>query len=94
MPPHLSHLLQSIDVGCFPPLKRAYGNEISDLARYGSKQIKKGAFLPAFKAAFEGAMTKENIFASFRSAGLVPHSPQAVISKLDAILRTPTRPKP
>jgi hypothetical protein len=24
MPPHLSHLLQPLDVGCFAPLKRAY----------------------------------------------------------------------
>lgn len=28
MPPHSSHLLQPLDVGCFSPLKRAYGNEI------------------------------------------------------------------
>jgi hypothetical protein len=64
------------------------------LARYGSKQIKKEAFLPAFKAAFEKAITKENICASFRGAGLVPHDPEAVLSKLDVVLRTPTPPKP
>ena len=29
MPAHSSHLLQPLDVGCFSPLKRAYGNEIS-----------------------------------------------------------------
>jgi hypothetical protein len=94
MPPHSSHLLQPLDVGCFAPLKRAYGDEISGLARYGTKQIKKEAFLPAFKAAFEKAITKENICASFRGAGLVPHDPEAVVSKLDVVLRTPTPPKP
>jgi hypothetical protein len=94
MPAHSSHLLQPLDVGCFSPLKRAYGNEISSLARYGSKQIKKEAFLPAFKAAFEKSITKENICASFRGAGLVPHDPEAVLSKLDVVLRTPTPPKP
>jgi hypothetical protein len=93
MPPHSSHLLQPLDVGCFSPLKRAYGDEISSLARYGTKQIKKEAFLPAFKAAFEKAMTKENICAGFRGAGLVPYDPEAVISKLDVVLRTPTPPK-
>jgi hypothetical protein len=64
------------------------------LARYGSKQIKKEAFLPAFKAAFEKAITKENICASFRGAGLVPHDPEAMLSKLVVVLRTPTPPKP
>ena len=64
------------------------------MARYGSKQIKKEAFLLAFKAAFKKAITKENICAGFRGAGLVPHSPETVISKLDVVLRTPTPPKP
>jgi hypothetical protein len=27
MPPHSSHLLQPLDVGCFGPLKKAYGRE-------------------------------------------------------------------
>ena len=94
MPPPSSHLLQPLDVGCFAPLKRAYGDEISSLARYGTKQIKKKAILLAFKAAFEKAIAKENICASFRGAGLVPYNPEAVISKLDVVLRTPTPPKP
>jgi hypothetical protein len=94
MPPHLSHLLQPLDVGCFSPLKRAYGDEINSLAQYSTKKIKKEAFLPAFKAAFEKAMTKDNICAGFRGAGLVPHDLEAVILKLDVVLCTPTLPKP
>lgn len=41
-------------------------------------------------------MIENNIRAGFRGAGLVPHDPQAVISKLDIKLRTPspTRPPP
>jgi hypothetical protein len=39
-------------------------------------------------------MTKDNICAGFRGAGLVPHDPEAVISKLDVVLHTPTPPKP
>jgi hypothetical protein len=71
-------------------LKRAYGDEINSLARYGTKKIKKEAFLPAFKAAFKKSMTKENICAGFRSAGLVLHNLEAVILKLDVVLCTPT----
>jgi hypothetical protein len=94
MPPHLSHLLQPLDVGCFSPLKRAYSDEISSLARYSTKKIKKEAFLLAFKAAFEKAMTKENICAGFRSARLVLHNLEAVISRLDVVLCMLTPPKP
>jgi hypothetical protein len=81
-------------VGCFSPLKRAYSDEISSLAQYSSKQIKKEAFLLAFKAAFKRLITKENICASFRGAGLVPHKLEAVLLKLNVVLRTPTPPKP
>jgi hypothetical protein len=31
MPPHLSHLLQPLDVGCFAPLKKAYGRQAENL---------------------------------------------------------------
>jgi hypothetical protein len=81
-------------VGCFSPLKRAYSNEISSLAQYSTKKIKKEAFLPAFKVAFKKAIIKENICAGFRGARLVLHNPEAVISKLDVVLCTPTPLKP
>ena len=34
-------------------------------------------------------MIAENIKAGFRGAGLVPHNPEAVLSKLDVRLQTP-----
>jgi hypothetical protein len=94
MPPYSSHLLQLLNVGCFSPLKRAYGDEINSLAQYSTKKIKKEAFLPAFKVAFKKLITKENICAGFRSAGLVLHNPEAVILKLDVVLCTLTPLKP
>jgi hypothetical protein len=75
-------------------LKRAYSDKISRLAQYSTKQIKKEAFLPAFKAAFKKAMTKENICAGFRGARLVLHNLEAVILKLDIVLCMPTPLKP
>ena len=93
MPAHSSHLLQPLDVACFSPLKRKYGDIISGLARNRTHHISKEAFLPAFKIAFEQSFTKENIQAGFRGAGLVPHDPQAVLSKLDVRLQTP-KPSP
>jgi hypothetical protein len=65
MPLHSSHLLQPLDVACFSPLKRAYGDEISVLARDRIYYINKQTFLPAFKVAFKKAFTKENVCAGF-----------------------------
>ncbi|KAF7566706.1 hypothetical protein PtrM4_150260 [Pyrenophora tritici-repentis] len=92
MPPHSSHLLQPLDVGCFSPLKRAYSREVESLMRNHINHITKLEFLPAFKAAFDQAFTPANICSAFRGAGLVPLQPEAVLSKVDVQLRTPTPP--
>ena len=90
LPPHSSHITQPLDVGFFSVLKRAYGHEISTFIRAHINHITKVEFLLAFHAAYDRSMTKENIAGGFRGAGLIPFDPQAVISKLDVKLRTPT----
>jgi hypothetical protein len=90
MPPHSSHLLQPLDVGCFGPLKKAYGREIEQFIRKSVTYISKTEFFLAFHAAFQATMTESNIKGGFRGAGLVPLNPESVISKLDVQLRTST----
>ena len=93
MPAYLLYLLQLLNVGCFSPLKRAYSDEISSLARYSSKQIKKEAFLLAFKVAFKKLIIKENICISFRGTSLVLYNLEAVLLKLNIVLYTLILPK-
>jgi len=88
--PHSSHLLQPLDVGCFGPLKKAYGRQVEDLVRARLTHVSKEDFLPAFQKAFQLAMTESNVQAGFQGAGLVPYDPETVISKLDVRLSTPT----
>ena len=92
MPPHSSHLLQPLDVGCFSPLKRAYSREVESLIRNHIQHVTKLEFLPAFKAAFDRSFTLANVCSAFRGAGLVPLEPKTVLLKLDVQLRTPTPP--
>jgi hypothetical protein len=92
MPPHSSHLLQPLDVGCFSPLKRAYSHEIESLIRNHINHVTKLEFLPAVKAAYNRSFTPANIRSAFQGAGLIPHQPDVVLSKLDVQLRTPTPP--
>jgi DDE superfamily endonuclease/helix-turn-helix, Psq domain len=92
MPPHSSHLLQPLDVGCFSSLKKAYGQEIEKKMRAGTSHISKEDFFPAFFNAFKKAMTTQNILGGFRGSGLMPYNPESVLSKLDVKLKTPTPP--
>jgi hypothetical protein len=61
MPLHLSHLLQPLDVGCFAPLKKAYGDEVNELMRNWINHVTKQEFLLCFKAAYKKAITPSNI---------------------------------
>jgi hypothetical protein len=89
MPAHASHILQPLDVSCFGPLKKAYGKEVSVLMSKYITHITKVKFLACFKTAHYAAMTPSNVQGGFQGAGLVPHDPDAVLSKLD-IVRTPS----
>jgi hypothetical protein len=90
--PHSSHLTQPLDVGIFSPLKWAYGDQISRLIRLRITHITKDEFFPAFKAAFNAVFTEQNVKSGFRGSGMVPWNPEAVISKLDIRIRTPSLP--
>ncbi len=92
MPAHSSHILQPLDVGCFGPLKAAYGQQIENYMRRYINHIMKLEFLPAFKEAWNATFTKENICGGFRGAGLVPYDPERVISNLNIKLQTPPPP--
>ena len=65
MPAHSSHILQPLNVGCFSPLKKAYGRQIEDMMRAHISHITKDDFFPAFHAAFNIAMTESNIQGGF-----------------------------
>lgn len=95
MPAHSSHLLQPLDVGCFAPLKKAYGRFISDLARRGYNHIDKYDFLMDYQHARLEAFQSANptIQNSFAASGLVPLDAERVLNKLNISLRTPTPPQ-
>jgi hypothetical protein len=71
-----------------------YGRQIEGFMKAHIHHITKVEFLMAFKAAYPQSITVQNAQAGFRGAGLIPFDPQAVISKLDIKLRTPTPTSP
>ncbi|EED11996.1 conserved hypothetical protein [Talaromyces stipitatus ATCC 10500] len=92
MPPHSSHLLQSLDVGCFAVLKQQYGQLVEQRMRLGFNHINKIDFLTAFPQARTMAYKAQTIRNSFTATGLVPFNPDRVIQQLDIQLKTPTPP--
>lgn len=92
MPPHSSHLLQPLDVGCFSPLKRSYGKIVEDKMRLGINHIDKLEFLDGYKQARKAVFSESNIRSGFAATGLVPYDPDRVLSTLNVQLRTPTPP--
>jgi hypothetical protein len=92
MPSHSSHLLQPLDVGCFGVLKHFYGQAVQDLARVGSTHIGKLDFLHLYPAARAATYTTSTIASSFMASGIIPYSPETVLSKLD--IRPPSSTPP
>jgi hypothetical protein len=90
LPPYSSHLTQPLDVGFFAVLKQVYSRQIKTFIKAHINYITKVEFFLAFQAVYVESMTVQNAQARFRGADLVPFDPQAVISKLDIKLQTPT----
>lgn len=84
------HISSSLDVGCFSPLKTAYGKQIEEIIQAGITPITKETFFPAFFMAYQTAMTEKNIQAGFRGADVVPFDSGIVISQLDTRFKRPT----
>ena len=93
MPAHSSHLLQPLDVGCFAPLKKAYGSQVEKKMRLGINHIDKEEFLPAFHTAHQQAMTASNIISGFKATGLAPFDPDEVLANLAPVLEATPSPR-
>ncbi|KFZ25226.1 hypothetical protein V502_00295, partial [Pseudogymnoascus sp. VKM F-4520 (FW-2644)] len=67
-----------------------YRQQIETFIKACINHITKVEFFLAFHAAYKQSITPENAKAGFCGAGLVPFNPNAVLSKLDVKLQTPT----
>lgn len=91
LPPHSSHLLQPLDVGCFGPTKNLYGQKVQELMQQGIQSITKEDFLYLYPTFHQHTLSASNIKRGFKATGLVPLSPERV-SKPYLQLKTPTPP--
>jgi hypothetical protein len=78
----LIHLINyNLYVGCFAPLKEAYGREVMRSIQNGIHHIDRENFLDLYRASRKVPASK-NICSGFAASGLVPLDPQRVLDRL------------
>ena len=82
LPPHLTHILQPLDVSVFGPLAKAYKKRLHDIAIYRALAITKKEFLEIYQAARSKAISSSNIASAWRATGLIPYDPSTVLLKI------------
>jgi hypothetical protein len=92
MPPHLSHLLQPLDVGCSGPLKKVYGGLVEAKMRLGFNYINKHDFLKAYPKARRQVFIIKNLQSGFRATRIEPFDLEEVLKRFNYIITTPTPP--
>ena len=80
-PPHSTHRLQPLDVGCFAPLATFYSQALDHLIRQsqGRTTISKRDFFSIFWPAFQRAFSEKNICSAWSKTGIWPFRPEEVL---------------
>jgi hypothetical protein len=79
LPPHTSHILQPLDVGCFGPFQKIYDNLKAKFMRENSSSsIPKHSVCNLSCKAYMLSLTPTNLCSSFRKCEIYPFDPSAV----------------
>ncbi|KJZ68915.1 hypothetical protein HIM_11701 [Hirsutella minnesotensis 3608] len=91
LPPHLTHLLQPLDVVVFQPLKHYHAKAVDLVVRDGCTDITKLEFLDFIQDVRKQAFRQSTIISAFRKTGIVPFNQELVLAVMKARkARTPT----
>ncbi|XP_061196712.1 uncharacterized protein LOC133204990 [Saccostrea echinata] len=83
LPPHCSHILQPMDVGCFGPFQLKYNQECLSFSRLNHKTVTRYDVCALACKAYTAALSPTNIQAAFSKSGIYPfQSADSMIEKL------------
>ncbi|CDO69050.1 hypothetical protein BN946_scf184834.g57 [Trametes cinnabarina] len=90
--PNSTHVLQGLDVACFGAFKTHYSRALAEYRHVTNRSITKDTFLKLVEKPFKLAFTPSTIRAAFRSTGLEPINPSAILPEQLAPSQTNSAP--
>jgi hypothetical protein len=81
MPPHLTHLLQPLDVAVFQPLKHYQAKALDTIIRDGCAHITKLEFLAYIQQIRTQASKDSTVKSAFKKTGIHPFNLQVVLQE-------------
>ena len=90
LPPHTSHLTQSLDVAIFSPLKQHMAVELHGIIETEIVQLQKVEWLSAYIRARERAFCISNILSAFSEANLFPFNSKKVLRRIPSSIVSQT----
>jgi hypothetical protein len=88
LPPHSSHLTQSLDVSIFKPLKTLIASAIEPLVSTELHRIMKAEWLLVYIQAHDSAFSIRNIQSSFSGTSIMLFNPSKVIDRVKPLTLT------
>jgi hypothetical protein len=92
MPPHLTHLLQPLDVVIFQPYKHYHAKELDIMVRDGVTNFTKLEFLQCIQSVRKQTFKRTTIHSAFKKTGIWPLNPKMVLELVHfrATVQTPS----
>jgi hypothetical protein len=81
-PPHSTHTLQPLDIGCFKPLSGTYSKKLTNHLQksQGLIAVKKEDFFPLVWGAWESSFKTETILQFFEATGILLMEPDVILN--------------
>ena len=80
--PHTTHLMQSLDVACFQPLKHYHRQSIDQAVMLEATKFPVTEFFCIYNEIHERVFTSSTILSAFRKTRIHPFNPEKVIASL------------
>jgi len=82
LPPHTTHFLQPLDVGCFQPNKHYHREAVNEATRMGNRDYNRMDFFADIERIRHQTFKESTIKSSFKKTGIWPFNPEIVLQKL------------
>jgi len=82
LPPHTTHFLQPLNIGCFQPNKYYYREAVNEVTRIGNQDYNQIDFFVDIERIHRQTFKELTIKSSFKKTGIWPFNLEIVLQKL------------